>query len=75
MAAKKGSKSKNKSKSKGLGYDPISGQLRVKKHSDDDVTMNHFVGKKSDNILHADKKAPKGSHPMSTKRLKRKLEK
>ncbi len=75
MATKKVSKSKNKSKSKRLGYDSISGQLRVKKHSDDDVTLNHFTGKKYDNILHGDKKAPKGTHPMSAKRLKRKLEK
>jgi hypothetical protein len=76
MAVKKGSKSKNKSKSKGLGYDPISGQLRAKTNkNDDDITLNHFTGKKYDNILHGDKKAPKGSHPMSTRRLKRKLEK
>lgn len=67
--------SKKKSKSKSLGYDKISGQLRVKKHSDDDVVMNHFVGKKYDNILHGDKKPPKGSHPLPIKRLKRKLEK
>jgi len=77
MASKKGSKSKNKPKSKGSGYDPISGQLRVKGYNknDDDVTLNHFTGKKVDNISHKDKKPPKGTHPMSTKRLKRKLEK
>ncbi len=77
MATKKVSKSKSKSKSKRTGYDPISGQLRVKGYNknDDDVTLNHFTGKKYDNILHGDKKAPKGTHPMSAKRLKRKLEK
>lgn len=69
------SKKKSKSKSKSLGYDKISGQLRVKKHSDDDVLMNHFVGKKYDNILHGGKTPPKGSHPMSARKLKRKLEK
>lgn len=75
MASKKRSKSKNKVKSKGLGFNPISGQLRVKKHPDDDVTLNHFTGKKVDNISHKDKKPPKGTHPMSISRMKRKIEK
>lgn len=78
MASKKGSKSKSKSKakSKGLGYDPISGQLRAKTNkNDDDITLNHFTGKKVDNISHKDKKPPKGTHPMSIARMKRKIEK
>lgn len=75
MASKKRSKSKNKVKSKSLGFDPISGQLRVKKHPDDDPTMNHFIGKKIDNISHKDKKPPKGTHPMPISRMKRKIEK
>ena len=77
MASKKGSKSKSKNKTKGLGYDPISGQLRAKGNNknDDDVTLNHFTGKKFDNISHKDKKPPKGTHPMSIARMKRKIEK
>lgn len=75
MATKKGSKSKSKLKSKGLGYDPVSGQLKAKKHLDDDVTLNHFTGKKVDNISHKDKKPPKGTHPMPISRMKRKIEK
>jgi hypothetical protein len=78
MASKKGSKpkAKPKAKSKGLGYDPISGQLRAKTNkNDDDVTLNHYTGKKTDNISHKDKKPPKGTHPMPISRMKRKIEK
>jgi hypothetical protein len=75
MVNRKMPKAKGKKKSKGFGYDPISGQLRVKKHLDDDVTLNHFTGKKFDNISHKDKKPPKGTHPMPISRMKRKIEK
>jgi hypothetical protein len=68
MATKK----KAKSKSKKSNYDPISGQLRVPSHMDDDLLMNHFVGKKYDNILSLKKTLGKrtGSSKAVTKRMK-----